>query len=303
MTAINRGSFSRSHRVGLALGGGAARGLALIGVLKALEEEGIPVDYVAGTSVGSLVGAALCAGLSWQEILERARGIDWSVIASPILPRMGLLNMNKLQRLIEDTVGDRTFESLAIPFCAVVTDITTGEQVILSEGPVGRAVRASCSIPGFFEPVAIDGRSLVDGGLVNNVPVNVVRNMGADIVIGVSLHGDRSHAAPPRNVFEVLFYSFDILMKSNESEQIAMADVVVAPELDGFPPWSFRGIDEMVALGESAMRMQMGRLRALLPAEHGHLHSRQQPGLHNVASNRERKREEGKEPRAVGTTA
>jgi len=260
-------SVSRPRGIGLALGGGATRGIALIGVLKVLEEEGIPIDYVAGTSAGSLVGAAFCAGLSWQEMLEIAHGVDWSDFASPRFPRMGLMRMDKLQSFLEDILGDRTFQSLSIPLSVVTVDITTGEQVILSQGSVARAVRASCSIPGIFEPVVEDGRSLVDGGLVNNVPVDVVRRMGARIVIGVNLSSDRRHSVPPRNVFEVLLYSFDILLKNREDQRLSEADIIVAPRLGEFSPWDFRGIDQMVALGESAMRAEIGRLKEMLCTE------------------------------------
>ncbi len=234
---------SEPRGVGLALGGGAARGLAHIGVLKVLEEEGIRVDCIAGTSAGSLIGAAFAAGLSWKEILERARGINWFDIVSPSLPRMGLLRMERLQRLLEATWGNRTFESLSIPLSVVAVDIVSGDQVVLSKGSIARAVRASCSIPGVFEPVAEDGRTLVDGGLLNNVPADIARQMGAGIVLAVDLNTDRRHQEPPRNVLDVLFYSFDILMTHATHQNLGESCIMISPRLDGCSYRDFRRID------------------------------------------------------------
>ena len=258
---------SEPRGVGLALGGGAARGLAHIGVLKVLEEEGIPVDCVAGTSAGSLVGAAFSVGLSWREIFEKARGINWFDIASPAFSRLGLLRMDRLQRLLEETLGNRTFESLSIPLSVVTVDLVSGDQVILCEGPVARAVRASCSIPGIFEPVIEDGRSLVDGGLLNNMPVDIVRRMGAGIVLGVDLNPDRRHIEPPRNVLDVLSYSFDILITNAANQFLAEADIIVSPQIGGFSYRDLRRIDELVALGEAAMRTKLGRLKEMLSTQ------------------------------------
>jgi NTE family protein len=263
--SADRGDF-RGQGVGLALGGGAARGLAHIGVFKVLEEEGIPVSHVAGTSVGSLMGALFCAGLTYREMLEKAKGVDWLHIASFTFTRMGFMKMDRLERLVEETLGKRTFASLAIPLLVVTVDIMTGEQVILSAGSVGRAVRASCSIPGIFAPFDDNGRLLVDGGLANNVPVDVVRGMGAKKVLAVSLSADRRHTTPPRHVLDVLLYSFDILMNSNVQRNIAEAEIVIAPEIGGFAYRDFRRADELVAQGEKAMRGQLKRLKKLLRA-------------------------------------
>jgi NTE family protein len=252
--------------IGLALGGGAARGLAHIGVLKVLEEEGISVDHVAGTSAGSLVGAAFCAGLSWKNIRERARGINWFDIAFPAFPRMGLLRMDRLEHLLEEVLGNKTFENLSVPLSVVTVDLISGDQVVLRKGSVARAVRASCSIPGIFEPVEEDGQCLVDGGLLNNVPVDIVRGMGAEIVVGVDLNRDRRHIDPPRNVLDVLSYSFDILITNAANQYLAGADSVISPQLGGFSYRDFKRIDELVALGEEAMRAELGRVEGILSA-------------------------------------
>lgn len=253
-----------SKGIGLALSGGAARGLVHIGVLKVIEEEGIPVDYVAGTSAGSLIGAAYCAGWSWKKILEKARGVNWRDIASPTFPRMGLLRMTKLQELLEETFGGKEFKDLVTPLSVVTADLVTGEQVVLSRGSMARALRASCSIPGLFEPVLDGERSLVDGGLVNNVPVDVARQMGAKIVVGVNLNSDHRHPSPPRNILEVLLYSFEILLNSGPQQFLPEADIIIAPRLGEYSPRDFRHIDELVAIGESAMHAQLGNLKQIL---------------------------------------
>jgi NTE family protein len=261
-----------SGSVGLALGGGAARGLAHIGVLKVLQEEGIPIDFIAGTSAGSLVGAAFAAGLSWRDILETARGIDWLDIASPVFPRMGLMKMDRLQNLLERTLGERTFDSLSIPLSIVTVDIVSGDQIVLCGGSVARAVRASCSIPGIFEPVVEGAQRLVDGGLLNNMPVDVVRHMGAETVIGVDLSSDRRHVDPPRNMLDVLLYSFDTLVDNNARRSFESTDIIITPQLDGYSPRDFRKIDELVALGEKSMQTKLGVLRETLATnDHAYL--------------------------------
>lgn len=254
----------RRPLVGLALGGGAARGVAHIGVLKVLAEEGIPIDRVAGTSVGSVVGAAICAGLSWQAILDRARRIDWPDIASITLPRKGFLRMDRFEGLIRDTIGVEDFRDLVIPLSTVAVDLTTGRQVVFNQGPIARAVRASCSVPGVFEPVQEGEGVLVDGGLLNEVPADIVRAMGADVVLAVSLTADRRHDAPPRNVLDIIYYSFDLLLAARTQESLKAADIVVAPDLAGFAYRDLHRIDELARRGETAMRAAVGGLKGLI---------------------------------------
>jgi len=261
--------------IGLALGGGAARGAAHIGVLKVLAEEGIPIDRVAGTSVGSVVGAALCAGMSWEGILERARRVDWPDIASITIPRRGFLRMDRFEGLIRDTIGVEDFRDLSIPFSTVAVDLASGREVIFDSGPIARAVRASCSVPGVFEPVLEGEGVLVDGGLLNEVPADVARRMGADVVLAVSLTADRRHDAPPRNVLDIIYYSFDILLAARTQESLKAADIVVAPQLAGFGYRDLRRIDELVDRGEAAMRRAVGGLKQIIAAAAARLGSRE----------------------------
>ena len=174
-------------RIGLALSGGVARGPVHVGVLSVLEREGIPIDYVAGASAGALVGAAYCAGLPIENLQRLAANASWRNVANPTWPRYGLVSFAKMETFIENAVGDLDLRDLAIPFAAVVTDLDLGEQVALQTGCLATAVRASCSVPGIVNPVKIEGRYYCDGGVADNLPVDVVRQMGADFVIGVDL--------------------------------------------------------------------------------------------------------------------
>lgn len=179
-------------KIGLALGSGSARGGAHIGVIKALSDAGIRVDYVAGTSVGALVGAVFASGRinTLEDVILR---LDWKGIIyffDMVFPRSGLIDGNKIADFIRRHVEGKNIEDLTLPFCAVSTDLATGNEVVIKEGDIIEAVRASISVPGIFTPVRKGGMNLVDGGLVNPVPVNVVRQMGADFVIAVDLNHD-----------------------------------------------------------------------------------------------------------------
>ena len=177
-------------KIGLALGGGGPRGLAHIGVLKVLEENGIPIDYVAGASMGALIGAIYAAGVEMERLEEIALNMDLkqtALMLAPTIARSGLIEGRRVREFIKSFVGDANIEELKIPFAAVATDINTGEEMVIDRGSVAEAVRASISVPGVFTPVRLGERFLVDGGLVNPVPVSVVREMGAEVVIAVNV--------------------------------------------------------------------------------------------------------------------
>jgi NTE family protein len=246
--------FHKKKTLGLALGGGGARGMAHIGVLKALEEEGLAADFVAGTSVGSLIGALYCCGFSWRQLNELARSTDWSDLVAITVPKMGLIKTGKLERLIDRLAGGRSIEDLPVPFRAVATDITRGQEVVLERGLVSRAVQASSAIPGIFEPVRWEGLLLVDGGLLANVPVHVARDMGAQVVIAVDLAADRARNRDPENILDVMIYTLSILIHGQSQGGAAAADVPVAPDLAGFSFRDLSHLEEMIGRGEAAMR-------------------------------------------------
>lgn len=232
-------------------------------MLKVLEEAGLQADFVAGTSVGSLIGALYACGYGWRELHGLAATTDWKDLVSLKVPKLGLVEARKLERLVDRLTGGRRIEELPIPFRAVAVDITSGEEVVLSRGPLARAVRASASIPGIFEPARWEGRLLVDGGLLDDVPSGVVRDLGAEVVVGVDLNGERANSRPPKNLLDVLLYSFQVLVHG-QGRRGAAADVRVVPDLKGFSYRDLRRLEEMVRRGEAAMRAALpGLLRRL----------------------------------------
>jgi NTE family protein len=254
-------STLRRKGVGLALGGGAARGFAHLGVLKVLQEEGIPVTSVAGTSAGSVIGAAFCAGLSWDRILEQARAFDWNALASLKFPRMGIMSLARLERALDRILGGVRFDDLPIPFAAIAVDLVTGEELVIREGSVASAVRASCSIPGIFEPMIRDGKMLVDGGLRNDVPADVARAMGSRFVIGVNLNSSAGHPRAPKGILDVIHYSFDILLRHSSQGGLADADLLISPVTEDIGYRELSKIDELVSRGEAASRSAFAALK------------------------------------------
>lgn len=250
----------RRKKVGLALSGGSVRGAAHLGVLEVLEREGIRPDYVAGVSAGSAVGAAYCAGLDLEEIKRIALGLQWRKLGRVTRPRLGLLDGRRLEQYVEEIIGPRQFDELEIPFAAVAVDIVRGELVVLKEGPVARAVRASCALPGLFTPVEIGEQMLVDGGVLNNLPVSTVRDMGADYVIAVDLLPPTIWGSRPQNVFELLFLSFYTLMRAAHSEA-AEADCLIVPAIGEFNWVDFSQVPALIEKGREAAEAKIEQIK------------------------------------------
>lgn len=250
---------------GLALGGGAARGFAHIGVFEVLEREGMVPSYVAGTSVGSLVGALICAGYGARRIAELAKDIGWFDLVKPTVPKQGLVKSEGLEEMVDELCGGKNIEDLSIPFRALAVDISRGQEVVMDSGPVGRAVQASSSIPGIFEPVHYFNGILVDGGVLNNMPSEIVRSMGAKYVIAVDLTSDLTdHENPAKGILEIMFSSIMLMMRNTGSAGRDAADLLVAPELKGL---SFHDMDNKEALiqkGREAMEEALPRLKSQL---------------------------------------
>ena len=245
--------LKKNKCLGLALGGGAVLGFAHIGVLKALEEAGLRPAAVAGTSAGSLFGALYCAGLSWQDILAASGKISWLDLVTPTVPVMGLLKAEGLEKTIGNLTGGKNIEDLNIPFRAVATDLATGREVVMASGSAARAVRASCSIPGIFTPMEDEGRLLADGGLVNNIPADVVRELGASYVIAVDVVS-AADGRKPANIGEVIFRSMTILIAGTNPIGLRQADLIVRPDLAGFSPHDMGKKQKIVEAGEEAMK-------------------------------------------------
>ncbi|UCC76288.1 MAG: patatin-like phospholipase family protein, partial [Anaerolineales bacterium] len=215
-----------SKRVGVVLSGGGVLGAAHIGVLEVLEEHAIRPFCVTGTSAGSAVGVVYCAGLGLERIKELALAMRWPKVGRVVLPRRGLLDGSRLEDYVVDLIGDRTFDELRIPLAVAAADILTEELVVLSEGRVAPAVRASCAVPGVFTPVEYEGRLLVDGGIINNLPVAAARELGAEYVIAVDLYSPMAAARQaPSTLLGMWLLLLGILVR-NTHREAALADVV-----------------------------------------------------------------------------
>lgn len=237
-------------KIGLALGGGGARGLAHVGVLEVLEEEQIPIHYVAGTSVGAIVGALYAAGISTKEMKKIISKISWRQLVNLVFPKSGILKTDGIANLINQVMGEKSFDQLEKPFAVVATDVSTGQEVIIRNGTLAPAIRASATLPGIFEPICIDGKYLLDGGLVNNVPASVARAMGADFVIAVDLGGIGEQI--PRNLLQLVFHAFAIMAARNEANATEWADIVIKPKLGKYNLADLQFGQEIMKLGEEA---------------------------------------------------
>jgi NTE family protein len=256
-------------RVALVLGGGGAKGFAHVGVIRVLEGAGVPIELVVGTSVGSLVGAIYAAQPNSYALERLARGLDrddfFDFSLAPALFGQGLASGDRLERFVRERVGGRTFEALRIPVAAVATDLDTGERVVLRQGDVARAVRASCAIPGVLEPVRHDGRVLVDGGVVRNLPVDVARLLGGDVIIAVDL-AELEPKATPESFVDVIFRVVSLVSRAEADALRGIADVTLVPEVGEVGFIDFDRKDAAIAAGEEAARAALPRIREVLAA-------------------------------------
>ena len=247
--------------IGVALGGGFARGIAHIGVLKVLEEEGIPIRMIAGTSVGALIGAAYCSGLTIAELEEVAHRVSFTTFARWTLSRCGFATTDRMVTFLTRTLKVKTFEELRIPLGVTATDFNTGEAVVFNKGSIIDPVRASCSYPGMFLPVMIRGRWLVDGMLSHPVPSRPLREMGAERVLAVHLRGQWSKTTAPRHLFDVIGQSFAIAQDRMSPVWRSAADLVIEPDVAGYDYDDFKRADELMRVGELAMRRALPEVR------------------------------------------
>lgn len=255
----------RKPRVALALGGGAARGFAHIGVIKALETSGIGVDVVVGTSAGSVVGALYAAGHGPFELQKLAIQLDEAAVTDWSLFDRGLIKGEALERFINTHVGGRPIEGLRRRFAAVATDLQSGEPIVFQRGNTGTAVRASSSIPGVFPPVTIGGREYVDGGLVAPIPVRAARGLGADLVIAVDI-SSRPSGKTKAGSLDVLLDTISIMGGALGKTELAVADVLIRPELRGLPATNFQQRHEAILEGEKAGFAAIPRVREAIAA-------------------------------------
>jgi NTE family protein len=247
-------------KIALVLGGGAVRGFAHIGVIKVLEAQGIVPDMVVGTSAGSVVGALYAAGYTGFELQKIAFKLEEDSVGDWIIPDRGFIKGEALQAFINKAVQNKPVEKLRKPFSAVTTDLQSGEMVVLSRGNTGQAVRASSSIPGVFQPVNINGRDYVDGGLTSPVPVRVARSLGADVVIAVDILG-KPKSRKIDGYTDILLQTFGIMGQVISSRELQEADVVIRPSTASIGSADFAKKHEAILEGEKAAQAALPLIR------------------------------------------
>ena len=256
---------TRPPRIGLALGGGAARGFAHIGVIQVLEEAGIRPDLVVGTSAGSLVAALYAAGRNGAELAQLALTMDEGAITDWSFPGRGLIRGDALARFVREHTAGRTIEQMRLPLGIVATDLDTGEPILFQRGDTGLAVRASSAVPAVFQPVRIGNREYVDGGLVSPVPVRFARQMGAELVVAVDI-STPPDGALTSDLFRMLLQTFSIMGKSINRFELRDADVVLRPSLAGVGSADFAARARALAAGREAARAALPLLRERIVA-------------------------------------
>lgn len=258
--------MTERKKIGLALSGGAARGFAHLGVLKVLVENEIPIDFIAGTSAGSIVGAAFACGLSVNEIIEFGKKISWFRTTGFAYSPKGILSTAPLGMFLEKHFPIKNFEDLPIPFAAVACDLETGDEIVLKEkGDLISAVRASCTVPGIFAPIQIEGKTLIDGGVASLVPTKAVKKMGAEIIIAVDVNAcGVNYWGTPTTFLGIFFQSAMLLLRTAGKSQHYRADAVIIPPIAHLRPDEIGKMDDFIKAGEEAALEKIDEIKKLL---------------------------------------
>ena len=240
-------------KVGISFGGGATRGFAHIGAIKAFEEAGITFDFVAGTSAGSLIGAFYAAGKTYEEMVEIAKSIKEKDIRTSkiiLIPS----KTTGIENLIIDNLGDIDIQDLPVPFAPVVVDIKSTEEIALRRGNLAKAVAGSCAVPGVFAPVEFEDKLLADGGLQNTIPADIPKLFGCDYVVSIDVNSTRAYGTSSTKLLDVMGASIRILMKSNAIKGYVYSEVIIRPDLKRFKSTSINGFEDMIEEGYKATK-------------------------------------------------
>lgn len=255
----------KKTKLGLALGGGGCRGIGHIGAIKAFEELGIKFDYVAGTSAGSIVGSLYALGKTADEMIEIVKSLKKKDITGGSIPFIKPAKSEKLEEVLNKVYGDiMVFSEMKIPFSVVCTDLKTGKEADFDYGNVAKVVSGSCAVPGVFTPVVHEGKHLVDGGLRNNVPVDVVKKMGANVVFAIDVNHLRGTGTNSLSTISVLSSTIGIMMQSKIDKTLEMADLIFEPSLETFSPLKLEGIDEMIQIGYDTVMANKDKIIKML---------------------------------------
>lgn len=257
--------LGRKPKIGLALGSGAAWGVAHIGVLSVIQELQIPISYLSGCSAGAFVGALYAGGVEGEALEACGRDYRWRDVGRfNYVPKMGLATNDRMTAYLQKRIGNPTFEELRLPLYIVATNLAAGQSRFFNKGPVIPAVRASCAIPGIFEPVEIDEELYCDGGLLNKVPCKILREAGADLVIGVDLSAPET-MKPPDDIFEVINRALNIALFSQAAADCQSADLIIRPNLAGLSEFGFTQNKQLIERGKQAAYTELARWPQLHP--------------------------------------
>ena len=259
----------KKTKIGLALGGGGCRGIGHIGALKAFEELGITFDYIAGTSAGSIVAALYAYGKTASEMEEFAKNLRKKDVQKGSIPFVKPAKSERIEELLNKLFGDITvFSEMKTPLSVVCTDLKTGKEVDFDYGNVAKVVSASCSVPGVFTPVVYEDMHLVDGGLRNNVPVDVVKKMGANVVFAIDVNHLRGTGTQSLSTISVLSSTIGIMMQAKVDQTLAMADLIFEPSLETFSPLKLDGVEEMIKIGYDTVMASKDKIFKILEMNH-----------------------------------
>ena len=254
--------MKKFKKIGLAFGGGGARGFALIGVIRAFEEENIKFDYISGTSIGSVVGAMYASGMSSKQMEEIATKLRVKDIRKSKIPFMPSPT-DALEKIIIDAVGDIDIKELKKPFCAVAVDMKSGNEVDITEGRLCKALAGSCAVPTVFEAVEFEDKLLFDGGLQNTIPADVLRRLGCDAVVSVDINSTRGNGTDSTKYLDLLLASVRIMMKSNAIKGYLNSDIIIKPDLKRFSASKTDGMLEMIEEGYVATKRLIPQIKEL----------------------------------------
>lgn len=252
-----------NFKVGLALGSGGVRGIAHLGVLEVFERENLKIDIIAGTSIGSLIGGIYACGIPLKYTKGLARELNWDHITDVTFPRKGIIKGKKLLEFLKILTQNKNFSDLDLPFAALCCDIEKGEQVAITQGSVARAIRASVSIPGIYVPYHYKDRLLVDGAVLERIPVSTLRSMGADVVIAVDV-GNKSVNSEVGNIFDVLINTFDIMQNKYETLREVDSDVIIKPDLNKISTFGLEQASYCITAGIKAAETSLEEIKSLL---------------------------------------
>lgn len=255
--------MKKKPKIGLALGSGGARGFAHLGVIRVLKEENIPISYVAGSSMGALIGSLYASGTDLDQLYKIATSFKRKYYLDFTVPKMGLIKGNRIKEFIGIFTHWRNLEDLDIPTAVVATNIRTAEKVVFTEGSVANAVRASIAIPGIFTPEKIGDQLLVDGGVVDRVPVSVVKEMGAEFVIAVDVSHVKQNVEI-HSIYDVIMQSLDILQMEIVRNREIASDIMLQPRVEQFDSRAFTNLEEIVAIGEQEARQNIDNIKQAL---------------------------------------